>query len=250
MLFLDPPYNISKDFGKIKFKKRPIKDYGDYIWAILGHFKHAVKEGGSIFFCGDWQMGYNLFEAMDEHFKPRNRLTWQREKGRGSKTNWKAGCEDIWWATKGNNYKFYVERIKIRRQVVAPYKEGGKAKDWDEETGFRDTHPSNFMNIFSVPFWSMPENTPHPTQKPEKLLAMLMLATTDPGDLVVDPFLGSGTTAAVASKLGRNFLGCDIDEDWCLYTLRRLELAQEGKEIQGYSDGVFWERNTLKYQSS
>ena len=144
-------------------------------------FTPAVKPGGSIFFCGDWQMSYNIYASLANFFEVRNRITWQREKGRGSKTNWKAGCEDIWWATKGNDYKFYADRIKIRKQVIAPYKEGGKAKDWDEKTGFRDTGASNFLNIFSVPFWSMPENTPHPTQKPEKLLAMLLLGASDEG---------------------------------------------------------------------
>ena len=62
----------------------------------------------------------------------------------------------------------------------------------------------------TVPFWSMPENTDHPTQKPEKLLAKLILASTNPGDLVLDPFLGSGTTSVVAKKLGRRYIGIEL----------------------------------------
>jgi site-specific DNA-methyltransferase (adenine-specific) len=91
----------------------------------------------------------------------------------------------------------------------------------------------------------MPENTDHPTQKPEKLLAKLILASTDKRAVILDPFLGSGTTSVVARKLGRHFIGIEIDEPYCCLALKRLCLAEENKEIQGYSAGVFWERNTL-----
>ena len=95
-----------------------------------------------------------------------------------------------------------------------------------------------------MPFWSMSENTSHPTQKPEKLVAKLVLASTKAGDLVLDPFLGSGTTAVAARKLGRRFIGIEMDGEHCLAALRRLELAAVDPRIQGYEDGVFWERNS------
>ena len=91
----------------------------------------------------------------------------------------------------------------------------------------------------------MPENTDHPTQKPEKLLAKIILSSTNKGDVVFDPFLGSGTTAVVAKKLGRKFVGIEVDEYYCCLAEKRLELAEKDKRIQGYEDGVFWERNTL-----
>jgi site-specific DNA-methyltransferase (adenine-specific) len=94
----------------------------------------------------------------------------------------------------------------------------------------------------------MPENTDHPTQKPEKLIAKLMLASSREGDFVFDPFLGSGTTAAVARKLGRNFLGIELDEIYACLAAKRVELAESGKSVQGYSGGVFWERNSLVMQ--
>jgi site-specific DNA-methyltransferase (adenine-specific) len=94
----------------------------------------------------------------------------------------------------------------------------------------------------------MPENTNHPTQKPEKLVAKILLASSKSGDVVFDPFLGSGTTSVVAKKLGRNFVGIEIDEEYCCLAEKRLEKAESDKKIQGYSDGVFWERNTLNEQ--
>jgi site-specific DNA-methyltransferase (adenine-specific) len=94
----------------------------------------------------------------------------------------------------------------------------------------------------------MPENTDHPTQKPEKLLAKLILASSNPGDVVLDPFLGSGTTSVVAKKLGRQYVGIELDETYCLLAEKRLELADTAPTIQGYEDGVFWERNTQQKQ--
>ena len=90
----------------------------------------------------------------------------------------------------------------------------------------------------------MPENTPHPTQKPEKLLAKIILASSNPGDIVFDPFLGSGSTAVTAKKLGRNYVGIELSEEYACYALKRLEMAEEDSRIQGYHDGVFYERNS------
>jgi site-specific DNA-methyltransferase (adenine-specific) len=95
----------------------------------------------------------------------------------------------------------------------------------------------------------MPENTDHPTQKPEKLLAKIILASSNPGDLVFDPFLGSGTTAVVAKKLERHYIGVEIDELYACLAEKRLELAERDNSIQGYADGLFWERNSLSEQN-
>ena len=86
------------------------------------------------------------------------------------------------------------------------------------------------------------------TQKPEKLIAKLLLASSKAGDVVLDPFLGCGTTSVVARKLGRHYIGIEAEPEYCLLAERRLELAQIDDSIQGYADGVFWERNTLADQ--
>jgi site-specific DNA-methyltransferase (adenine-specific) len=94
----------------------------------------------------------------------------------------------------------------------------------------------------------MPENTDHPTQKPEKLIAKLILASCPENGLVFDPFIGSGTTSVVAKKLGRKYTGIEINEEYCCWAEKRLLLAEDDNDIQGYSNGVFWERNTLNLQ--
>ena len=80
----------------------------------------------------------------------------------------------------------------------------------------------------------------------EKLLSKLILASSSPGDTVFDPFLGSGSTSVVAKKLGRHYLGIEQSERYCSWAEARLEQAETDKRIQGFEDGVFWERNSGK----
>ncbi len=247
LLILDPPYNLTKTFGKESFSSRSPEQYQFWIESYLTTIIPALKPTASIYVCGDWLSSASLFPALNKHFKIRNRITWEREKGRGSKTNWKNCSEDIWYCTMGDQFKFYPDRVRLRRKVLAPYKDSkGKPKDWVDQGSkkFRDTAPSNLWSDITIPFWSMPENTDHPTQKPEKLIAKLILSSSDEEDLILDPFLGSGTTAVVAKKLKRRYLGFERDFEYCLYALKRLQEASNNSNIQGYQEEVFWERNS------
>lgn len=246
MLFADPPYNLNKEFGAKKFKKLSGGDYEEWLDSWLRLCVPLLKETASVYVCGDWRSSAAIQRAGSRHFTPRNRITWEREKGRGAKRNWKNAAEDIWFFTVGEEYTFNLDAVKSKRRVIAPYTEDGRPKDWErtDEGDFRLTHPSNLWTDISVPFWSMPENTDHPTQKPEKLLAKIILASTNEGDIVLDPFAGVGTTAVVAKKVGRRFTTIEAEEEYCLLALKRLEMAEEDRSIQGFSGGVFWERNT------
>ncbi len=253
LLFLDPPYNLDKSFNGKKFSRQNVEDYTAWLDTTLVALKPLLKPTATIYICGDWFSSLSIFQAASKHFIVRNRITWEREKGRGAKANWKNSSEDIWFCTASEEYTFNIESVKLRRKVIAPYTlPNGQPKDWsrDTEGNFRDTHPSNLWTDITIPFWSMPENTDHPTQKSEKLLAKIILASTNAEDFVLDPFLGSGTTSVVAKKLGRKFLGIEIDEKYCLLATRRLELADISKTVQGFADGIFWERNTLAEQQA
>ncbi|MGD9560802.1 MAG: site-specific DNA-methyltransferase [Pyrinomonadaceae bacterium] len=245
LLFADPPYNLTKRFGKESFTQSTSEEYKTWLHSWLCICRPLLKRTASVYICGDWRSGAAIQQAGSKYFRLRNRITWEREKGRGAKANWKNAAEDIWFFTVSDEFTFNLEAVKQRRRVIAPYRVNGRPKDWDEsEAGnFRDTHPSNLWTDISVPFWSMPENTDHPTQKPEKLLAKIILASSHPGDLILDPFAGSGTTAVVAKKLGRDFVALESDEDHCLLAAKRLLMAETDKKIQGFDDGVFWERN-------
>lgn len=248
LIIIDPPYNLAKDFHGNKFSKLNTTSYEAYLRTWFGKVCDKLAPNGTLYMCGDWQCSLSMQKVISERLTILNRITWQREKGRGAKANWKNAMEDIWFAVKNpKDYYFDVEAVKMKRKVIAPYKVDGKPKDWEQtESGnFRITYPSNFWDDISIPFWSMPENTDHPTQKPEKLYAKLILASTKPGDKIFDPFLGSGTSAVVAYKLNRNYVGIELNRDYCLWAAKRLMNARKNKVIQGYSDNVFWERNAL-----
>ena len=246
LVIVDPPYNLNKDFDGSRFSRLRDDDYRSYTIAWIEKVLPLLKPTASIYVCCDWRSSMVIGPVLMQYFAVRNRITWQREKGRGAKANWKNGMEDIWFATVSDDYVFNLDAVKIRKKVIAPYRTDGKPKDWDEteEGNFRSTCPSNFWDDISIPYWSMPENTAHPTQKPEKLLAKLLLASSKAGDVVFDPFLGSGTTAVAAKKLDRRFVGIEQNPRYCIWAQKRLETAETDKSIQGYAGGVFWERNT------
>ena len=248
LLFADPPYNLTKSFGSEKFRRTDDGDYEEWLDSWLRLCMTLLKPTASVYICGDWRSSGAIQRAGSKYFRLRNRITWEREKGRGAKANWKNSAEDIWFFTVSDDYTFNLDAVKIKRKVLAPYTENGKPKDWDKGAGgnFRTTHPSNLWTDISVPFWSMPENTDHPTQKPEKLLAKIILASTNIGDLILDPFAGSGTTAVTAKKLSRHFTALESDENYGLLALKRLEMADDDRSIQGFVDDVFWERNTTR----
>ncbi len=249
LLFLDPPYNLSRTFGGQHFERTDVAAYTEWFEAWFVQLLPLLKPTASVYVCGDWLTSTSIHLVLAKHLHIQNRITWEREKGRGAKANWKNCSEDIWFATAHKkDFYFNAEAVKVKRKVIAPYKVNGEPKDWEatENGNFRLTHPSNLWTDISIPFWSMPENTAHPTQKPEKLVAKLLLASTQPGDVVLDPFAGSGTTAVVAQKLGRNFIAIEQAEEYCLWALKRLALAESEPRIQGYTDGVFWERNSGK----
>lgn len=250
LLILDPPYNLTKRFGTESFRELSISEYEEWFEKWFVRLLPLLKTTASLYVCGDWNSSSAIHRVLDRHVVVRNRITWEREKGRGAKTNWKNASEDIWFTTVSDDYFFNVEAVKMKRRVIAPYRENGQPKDWEDgpDGQFRLTHPSNLWTDLTVPFWSMPENTDHPTQKPEKLIAKLLLANSRENELVFDPFLGSGTTAAAARKLNRRFLGIEIDENYACLAAKRVELAKFDASIQGYSGGVFWERNTLSFQ--
>ncbi|MGB7201155.1 MAG: DNA methyltransferase [Pyrinomonadaceae bacterium] len=248
MLFADPPYNLSKNFGTEKFSRKTLDKYEEWLDSWLQLCAPLLRSTASVYICGDWRSSAAIQRVGSKYFQLRNRITWEREKGRGARANWKNAAEDIWFFTVSADYTFNLDAVKQRRRVIAPYKVNGTPKDWNESAdgNFRDTHPSNIWTDISVPFWSMAENTDHPTQKPEKLLAKIILASTNAGDLVLDPFSGSGTTGVAAKKLGRNFVAIESDEQYCLLAQKRLEIAEHDKTIQGFSEGIFWERNSKK----
>ena len=253
LIILDPPYNLTKTFNSSTFKKRSIEQYAQWFENLLVKLLPTLKKNASVYVCSEWFTSTPIHLVLEKYLKVHNRITWEREKGRGAKKNWKNASEDIWFASVSDDYTFNLEDVKLKRKVLAPYTHSnGEPKDWEktEQGSFRITHPSNLWNDITVPFWSMSENTDHPTQKPEKLLAKLILASTNKNDFIFDPFMGTGSSIVTAKKLGRDFFGIELEKEYCLLGSKRLNLAESDNSIQGYSSGVFYERNTLNSQKN
>ena len=248
LILLDPPYNLTKKYGENIFKSMTDAEYIEYILFILKECLKKLKPSGTMYVCGDWKTSYLQRKAL-EHCEDEilcdviNRITWARDKGRGSEKNWKNNIEDIYMVVKSKDqYTFNINDVKIRKTVLATYRDkNGNNKDWEEteEGKFRMTCPSNIWFDITVPFWSMVENTDHPTQKSEKLYAKLILASSNKGDNIYEPFAGVFTGCVTAAKLGRNWVGVEFENEYCLLGQKRLVLAEVNKNIQGYEDGVF-----------
>src|SRR6266581_2222695 len=155
LLFIDPPYNITKSFNSTVFRKRDLEEYATWFNSFIAQITRLLKPTASIYVCGDWRSSAAIHYTLERYFIVRNRITWEREKGRGATANWKNCSEDIWFCTVSDDYTFNVDAVKLRRRVLAPYTDaGGRPKDWTETDsgGLRDTHPSNLWTDISVPF--------------------------------------------------------------------------------------------------
>ena len=104
LLIIDPPYNLSRTFNTNSFKERSVDDYAAWIESFIIKLRRILKPNASIYFCGDWHTSISIPLILQKYFIIQNRITWEREKGRGARNNWKAGSEDIWYCTVSNKY--------------------------------------------------------------------------------------------------------------------------------------------------
>ena len=250
LIIVDPPYNLSKVFAGSKFKATNESKYEEWLELWMSELQRIAKPNASIYVCCDWKSSISVYSIMKKYFTIINRITWEREKWRGASGNRKNCIEDIYFGVMNeNDYTFNLDDVKLKRKVIAPYKnENWESKDREAEEGwnFRMTSPSNIWTDISIPFWSMPENTTHPTQKPEKLIAKMVLASSKIWDIVLDPFLWSWTTSVVAKKLWRRYIWMEKEKEYTVIAEYRLKNAENDTTIQWYENGVFWERNTLQ----
>ena len=130
LLIADPPYNLDKAFDGSTFHRMDRAAYAAYTARWLDACLPLLKPTATVFVCGDWRCGGVLEEVLSARLRIRNRITWQREKGRGSQKNFKSVSEDIWYATVSDDFVFRADAVRHRRRVTAPYKVNGGARDW------------------------------------------------------------------------------------------------------------------------
>lgn len=119
LIIIDPPYNLTKNFNGFKFNSRSDESFDEYLETWFPQVCKKLKPNGSLYMCGDWKSTSSLQRAIEKELSILNRITWQREKGRGAKSNWKNGMEDIWFAVKNpKDYYFDVESVKMKRKSL------------------------------------------------------------------------------------------------------------------------------------
>jgi site-specific DNA-methyltransferase (adenine-specific) len=228
LIFADPPYNIGKLFGK-NGDTLPMKEYIDWCKLWIDECMRILKPTGTFYFMTATQNMPYLDCYASKKYEVISRIVWHYDSsGVQAKKYFGSMWEPILMVVKDRNkYIFNPNEVLVKARTGADRK----------LIDYRKTPPQpyngkkvlgNVWKINRVRF-KMDEYENHPTQKPEKLLEIIIKASSNEGDLVLDPFAGSFTTCAVAKRLKRNFIGIESEEEYYKIGLRRLELADEYK---------------------
>lgn len=218
LVVTDPPYNVSQKQDVVFQGRRIRKDFGAWDYGfdpvpVLRELKRVLKPTGQIYvFCGTLQIPLYL-QIFQEGWFFRNFLVWSKTNPppRLSKTNWVFANEYVIYAVN--------EKVKLNR-ITFNFPSQGAMK-----------------NLFVTPALAGPERLRkaeggalHPTQKPLSVLKRLIEASSKPGDVVLDPFMGVGSTAVAARALGRQFLGCDSDQGYVQIARVRIRFVKSCRE--------------------
>jgi DNA modification methylase len=216
LVIADPPYNLGKDYGN----NHDLLGFNEYLaftelW--LCEAKRVLKPTGSIYvFMGVRFISY-LFDAMDQKHGMffNSWITWHYTQGMGRKIGFSPRHEDILFFTKTEGYEFNLDSIRIPQ------------KYFRARNNMAGANPGDVWQ-FSHVHYSNPEREEHPTQKPEALIARIILASSNENSLVLDPFSGSGTTLRVCQQLGRDCIGMELNPAYVEMTKKRLAAPFEG----------------------
>ena len=258
LVLTDPPYNINKDFGNDS-DCLPLEDFLSVTSMRIEKLKKLLTPNGSIVWFGihDY-IGYVQVTMYNAGLYYRRLNIWHYENGFSRSKKEPATHYEpfLWFSNHPKKWTYNVDEVRSPYKSTERLKSPVKYKGSDGSVKIWQPNPKGAMR---GDIWDFPtlagkrfakEKTAHPTQKPEKLLAKLILASSDPGDVILDPFLGSGSTSVTAKKLGRRYVGIEQNPQYCAWAEKRLEMAEGDQTIQGYTDGVFWERNTGALQKS
>ena len=227
LIVTSPPYGIGKEYEK----RLPLDEYLKWSRKVLSECRRILKENGSIFYQVGTYIGekgahypwdimlFPLF--IDIKFIPRNRIVWIRQHGTHAKLKFSNRHESILWFTKSHDYRFNLDAIRVPQKY--PHKKGyRKGKYYGKLTSDpRGKNPGDVWAFRNVKH-NHEEQTEHPCQFPEDMITRIILATTEPDDIVFDPFIGSGTTAVVAKEHNRRFLGCEIEKEYVKIANHRI----------------------------
>jgi site-specific DNA-methyltransferase (adenine-specific) len=230
LVFADPPYNIGKaDWDEFQSHDAYIE--WSLRWIELA--SRVLKPQGSLFVCGFSEILADLRRPAAKFFAGCKWLVWFYKNKANLTKDWGRSHESILHYRKSRKITFNVDDVRVpygRHTLKYPVHPQAESSQYGNgKPGRQDWQPhpqgAKPKDVFEIPVTSngMPEKTPHPTQKPEELLRKLIIATSNEGELVIDPFSGSGTTLVCAEQLKRKWMGCDFNADYCSWAVTRLE---------------------------
>ncbi len=216
LIIADPPYNLGKDYGN-NHDLRGFREYLDFSGKWLAQAHRVLKETGTIYvFMGVRFISY-LYDIMDRELSMffNSWITWHYTQGMGRKIGFSPRHDDILMFNKSGKFTFNLDAVRVPQ------------KYYRERNNMRGANPGDVWQFSHIHYCNENRQN-HPTQKPEGLIERMVLASSDKGDVVVDPFAGSGTTLRVCQQLNRNSIAFEINPDYVRMTEQRLSKSFRG----------------------
>jgi len=230
LIFADPPYNIKKaDWDKFENQEKYIEWSMNWIYEA----SRVLKPEGTLFICGFSEILADLKHPSMKFFKGCKWIVWYYKNKANLGKDWGRSHESILHLRKNKKFTMNMDDIRIPygkhtlKYPSHPQAETSQYGNGEKRRDIWTPHPKGAKpkDVIEIPTLcnGMNEKTPHPAQKPEALLRKIILASSNPGDLVIDPFSGSGTTIVVAEQLNRKWMGCDLSNEYNKWAINRLE---------------------------
>jgi len=233
LIFADPPYNINKaEWDKFASQE----EYINWSMKWVQEAARVLKKDGTMYICGFSEILADLKHPSMRYFSSCRWLVWHYKNKANLGNDWGRSHESLLHLRKSNKQTFNIDDVRIpygNHTLKYPSHPQAESSQYGNKGKRKDVwvpHPKGAKpkDVIEVPTTcnGMGEKTPHPTQKPEELVRKFVLASSQQGDTVLDPFSGSGTTLVVAEQLGRKWLGCDIEAQYNDWAVERLERVQ------------------------
>lgn len=231
LVFADPPYNIKKaEWDTFESQTAYVE------WSLrwIEQAARVLKPNGTLFVCGFSEILADIKLPAQRFFKGCRWLIWHYKNKANLGSDWGRSHESILHLRKSDKFTFNIDDIRVPygshtlKYPEHPQAETSQYGNGEGQIWHPNPRGAKPRDVIEIPTTcnGMHEKTPHPTQKPEELLRKIVLASSTPGDLIIDPFLGSGTAAVVAQQLGRRWKGCDLSPEYCRWAADRIELVE------------------------
>ncbi len=234
LVFADPPYNIKKaEWDTFESQQ----DYVDWSLEWIEQAARVLKPTGTLYICGFSEILADLKLPAARFFAGCRWIVWHYKNKANLGSDWGRSHESILHFRKTKEFTFNVDEVRIPygnhtlKYPEHPQAETSQYGHGRNKDRLWQPHPKGAKprDVIEIPTTcnGMHEKTPHPTQKPEELLRKIVLASSNPGDLILDPFSGSGTTAVVSEQIKRRWQGCDTSPEYCRWAAERIELVED-----------------------